>query len=110
MVKIFSKIKHKNKNRKADSLRVCNSDVAEGIFVIGAVSELWNYGVAASISVDSGIGKGGNRKKHNLYSDSDYKRFDVLVGGGAGVKLMPGKLKGNGTKSLTGNSRSGSSR
>ena len=29
MVKIFSKIKHKNKNRKADSLRVCNSDVAE---------------------------------------------------------------------------------
>ena len=47
-----------------------------------------NYGIAASASVDSGIGKGGNRKKHNLYSDSDYKRFDVLVGGGAGVELM----------------------
>jgi len=47
-----------------------------------------NYGIAATTSVDSGIGKGGNRKKQNLYSDSDYKRFDVLVGGGAGVELM----------------------
>ena len=46
-----------------------------------------SLGIAASTSVDSGTGKGGNRKKHNLYSDDDYKRFDVLAGGGLGIEV-----------------------
>ena len=53
-----------------------------------AKGNIWLLLSITNISVDSGIGKGGNKKKQNLYSDSDYKRFDVLVGGGAGVELM----------------------
>ncbi len=47
-----------------------------------------SYGIAASTNANlDELGKGGNVKKHNFYSDDYYNRFDVMLGGGINLEI-----------------------
>ena len=59
-------------------------DVTDGVRVLLFAGPTFSYGLAAK--VEGGVG--GFNVGTDLYNDRGWTRFDVLVGGGAGLELM----------------------
>ena len=52
----------------------------------------FSYGISSTTELSASVGTvGGNTGKNDNYADGDYNRFDILVGGGAGLDF--GKLR-----------------
>ncbi len=52
----------------------------------------FSFGLSSTTQVSGSVGTiGGNSGKRDNYADSDYGRFDILLGGGAGIDF--GKLR-----------------